>query len=189
MSTAETSPTVKVISAASLQDVAKAAEEKANVETLADKVEDPKVTQKAEATIIQPAKKEETVSSDIDVASIKGIIAQYLKVNNGFLTESTSGEAIRLFQDIMKFALRVKKNAVYDEVFKFFKDNTSVILSPLLALQGVQKENDVMRRRIETFYTVFTKLTEVKPNIDIEFVRKTFNDDKFIQYITTKMKR
>lgn len=129
-------------------------------------------------------------TADAALSILEDRIRAYKNVNNGFLNSDKKRDlAISLFQDIMILVISTPTQPYLNRVFKFFRADSTVILAPQMALQGITRLDGESRAKVEVFYTLFYELTRPVPGkLDLTQAGKVLKSDAIVNFVGEKLK-
>ena len=141
-------------------------------------------------TVIPVAKNKEYVPESIML--IRQHIDNYVTAVSSKVHRSNAKVTnVNLLKNILLFVISKQDIVVIEEVYRFFKKYRNTLLSPELALKGIDAVPAQTQEKIQQAYTLFYHVSGASGNkakkLDIEYAAKFLGDGNLIAYIAKKM--
>lgn len=134
------------------------------------------------------------VSVEQMVYQLKGYIDNYLKLNTSnvvpFKSHVEAKACAEAFLSLVDYAVSCNHPHVYESIYTFFKEHKKGILQEIHALQGANYLKKEESMRLQIFYDMFNRITDVpRRGLNLELVRTIFIGEKgntLINYVIMK---
>lgn len=143
----------------------------------------------SKASVVSPVSRAKPTSQTVE--TVKNHLQQYIEYAGRPANQQDVQTKIGFIRILMTYCYQHQEDAVLDAVYAAFRKYRTTLLSPEVALQGIQKIPSPHQERIQQIYTLFWHIsasTSKSRMLDLAYAGQKLGNGNLISYMERHMK-